>query len=107
MTAPKTLRLLRKVPGQDLQWIEIPDTLEALQREVGGHIKTVTLCSDLVLIFNEVGRGLPPCCIIGGYKLRGPVLFAAPQRDELRSLTELAAEAVRSWIREPGGDGDG
>ena len=40
----------------DVYFRHIPNTLEALQAEVGGYIETVRLTTELLLIINEEGR---------------------------------------------------
>ena len=66
-----------KNPGEDPK-IEplFENTLEAFQTAVGGHIESVTLFSDLVLICNEEGRlrELPYNTTICGCPFYGPVL---------------------------------
>ena len=44
------ISVLIKEPGRVPRHVAISNTLENLQRTVGGYIETVTLCSDLVLI---------------------------------------------------------
>lgn len=58
-----------KEPGRLPRHVNISDTLENLQKTVGGYIETVTLCSDIVLICDEEGRikGKPHCCNIGAW----------------------------------------
>ena len=55
------MKAIRKKPGCAPEIIEVENTLKALQQEVGGHIETVTIASDTVVICNEEGRilGLP------------------------------------------------
>ncbi len=45
----------------DIRFEDIPNTLEALQDQVGGYIETVRLATDILAIVNEEGRliGLP------------------------------------------------
>ena len=50
-----------KRPGSPPRHVWVSDTLNNLQKLVGGYIETVTLADDLVVICNEEGRlkGLP------------------------------------------------
>ena len=67
-----------KEPGKSGEVREIENTLEALQKIVGGYIETVTLLSDLVIICNEEGRilNLPYNCNICGVEFVGTIIFA-------------------------------
>lgn len=49
------MKILRKRPGEAWDTLDIPNTLKALQTEVGGYIETVTLATDAVIICNEEG----------------------------------------------------
>lgn len=48
-------------PGKPGRIDYIPNKLQNMQRVVGGHIETVHLCRDAVIVCNEEGRlqGLP------------------------------------------------
>lgn len=50
------MKVIRKRPGQIPEMIDIENTLEALQAEVGGYIEAVTLAEDLAIICDEEGR---------------------------------------------------
>lgn len=70
------MRVLRKKPGCYFEGIDIPNTLEALQAEVGGYIEAVTLDAETVIICNEEGRllGLEPNITINEYPFVGTIL---------------------------------
>ena len=77
-----------KEPGRVPRHVNISDTLENLQKTVGGYIETVTLCSDLVVICDEEGRikGKPHCCNIGGVDFVGTVILAGVDGDEFADI---------------------
>lgn len=78
-----------KEPGKQPEVEPLFDnTLEALQKAVGGWIEAVTLCTDLVLICNEEGRliGLPYNTTIGGHDFFGTVLAVGAKGDEFASI---------------------
>ena len=52
------MKAIRKKSGCEPEIVEVENTLEALQQEVGGYIKTVTVASDTAIICNEEGRHL-------------------------------------------------
>lgn len=75
------MKVIIKKPGCIGQAKDIPNTLEALQAEVGGYIETVTINSRLVAIVHEEGRliGLDPN-VLG---LVGTIVFVGAPTDEL------------------------
>lgn len=78
------MKALRKRPGEAWEEVEIENTLEALQAEVGGYIETVTLLSDLVIIVNEEGRinGMRFNMNLCGMQLFGTILAVGVDGDE-------------------------
>lgn len=81
--------VLRKNPGQDFESIDIPNTLEALQKEVEGYIEVVPIGNDAVIICNEEGRliGLPYNTQVGDYSFVGTILIAGTNGEELTDYT--------------------
>lgn len=67
---------------------DIPNTLEALQAQVGGYIETVTVCTDFAIICNEEGRikGLPHNCRICGVDFVGTILAVGVDGDEFADV---------------------
>ena len=90
------IRVLRKKPGEGWRWILVDNTLEALQKEVGGYIETVTIPGQegIVFICNEEGRlmGLPEN---GFADFVGTILAATSDDDEFDSLGFYQAEGLR------------
>ena len=84
------MKAIRKKPGCEPEIIEVENTLEALQQEVGGHIETVTIASDAVVICNEEGRlcGLPYNCRFLGVDFVGPILVVGRNKDEFCDVPE-------------------
>lgn len=78
------MRVIKKEVGKAARWVDIENSLESLQREVGGYIEAVTLFSDCALIVNEEGRliGLPYNCTICNLDLVGPVLAVGIDGEE-------------------------
>lgn len=92
----KTIRVLTKMPGSMWRVQHIDNTLEALQKYVGGYIETVRLFKDVVVICNEEGRlmGLPENVNLLGVQLCGPVIVAGVWRDEFANLKE---QYIKNW----------
>lgn len=78
------MKVVRKRPGCSFEEIEIPNTLKALQAEVGGYIETVALDAKSVIICNEEGRliGLEPNITINGVSFVGTILIVGIDGEE-------------------------
>lgn len=75
-------------PGKGPRHVHISNTLENLQKTVGGYIETVTLASDLVVICDEEGRikNKPYCCDICGISFVGTVVICGVEGEEFADL---------------------
>lgn len=69
--------------------IDIDNTLEALQQEVGGYIECVTF-DEFVAICDEEGRlkGKEPCCVLYGIDFVGTVLLVGQDGADFASLSQ-------------------
>lgn len=90
----KLLKALKKRVGASWEVIEIADTLEDLQSEVGGYLETVTLAEDVVIICDEEGRlkDYPDNCEIGSIMFTGTILIVGVDGDEFASCPEDVIE---------------
>lgn len=79
----KKISVFIKEPGKKPRHVNISDSLENLQRTVGGYIETVTLATDLVIICDEEGRlrGKEHCCSVRGVDFVGTVIFCGISGD--------------------------
>lgn len=84
----KKIRVLRKKPGKQPEFIEIENELAALQHEVGGYIETVTIASNLTIVCNEEGKihGLPYNCTMFGGTFVGTILLVGVRGDTFKSV---------------------
>lgn len=84
------MRIVIKHPGCRPEEIEAENTLESLQKAVGGHIETVTFAKDMALICNEEGRlrGLETNCTVFGISFVGPILAIGIDGAEFRGLDD-------------------
>ena len=97
------MRVLRKDPGKKAEWVEIENTLEALQEAVGGNIEAVAVCEDLVILCNEEGRinGLPYNCTLFGAQWFGTLLFCGVDGEEFDALdADVMMEFLKVMGRE-------
>lgn len=60
------MKVLYKAAGKPFEWAAIDNTLDALQKLVGGYIETVTLPGIMVLVCDEEGtlKGKPLNAIV-------------------------------------------
>ena len=79
---------------------EIDNTLEALQKAVGGYIEAVTIAEDAVIICDEEGllKRLPYNCNVCGHDLVGTILVLGVDGDEFTDVPLTLAEWER-WIK--------
>ena len=78
------MKVLRKKVREPWEVAEVDNTLEALQREVGGYIETLGITCDSCLIVNEEGliSHLPFNTRLFGQFLFGTILIVGVKDDE-------------------------
>ena len=78
----KNIKIIVKKPNEAPFIDIIPDTLQAMQKLVGGYIETVSIASNLVVVGNEEGRlmNLPYNCSVFGIDFCGTIFLIG--RDE-------------------------
>lgn len=92
------IRVIRKRPGCLPEWVQVENTLEALQQEVGGYIETVTFARDACIICNEEGRllGLPYNGTFVGVSFVGTILVVGVDGEEFSDLPAASWETLLS-----------
>ena len=90
------MKIIKLMPGEEPERIEVENTQEALEKEVEGKIEAVTVCPDLVILCNEEGLWLmmKPNRVILGHHFVGPVLFVGADGEKFCSLSEESMEIV-------------
>ena len=53
------MKAVRKKPGEPPEILDVDNTLEALQAEVGRYIESFQIASDCTILCNEEGKLLP------------------------------------------------
>ena len=94
------LKALLVTSSGQIAEISIDNTLEALQKTVGGYIETVRICTDAVAIVNEEGRllGFPVNRALPFFV--GDVLIVGDDgSDEFASLTDEQINSLRQIIK--------
>ncbi|MGI6691061.1 MAG: DUF3846 domain-containing protein [Christensenellales bacterium] len=86
------MKVIIKKPGQLGYEKDIPNTLEALQTEVGGYIEVVHINSRMLAIVNEEGRllNLPgnDCGLVG------TIVYCAEDGEEFTDINAEQAEIL-------------
>lgn len=85
-----SIRAVVKLPDMEPAVVEIENSLDSLQKLVGGYIETVTFAEDCVAICNEEGRlmGLAHNTKFLGVDFVGPVVLVATDGEDFTGLTE-------------------
>lgn len=91
------------INNYDLEEIEVENTLEAMQKQVGGYIETVTLIpGKAVMIVNEEGLLLgfgfnPVATRVAGTKIVGPALIVGVDGEEFTNIPKGLARRI--WLK--------
>lgn len=96
------IKVIVKDPGKPARVVWISNTLENLQRTVGGYIETVTISTDVVIICNEEGKllGLPHNCRLCGCDFVGTLIIVGIDKDEFCSLSDEVIRLLKPVIKE-------
>lgn len=94
------IKIYVKEPGEPAVLRTVPNTLEALQKLVGGYIEDVTVATDLVVICNDGGRllGMPYNCKFCGYSFVGTVLFVGVDGEDFTDCPDLFTELLTDKV---------
>ena len=90
------MKVIGKRPFCKATVMEIENTLEVLQKEVGGYIETVTFSEDCCIICNDEGRiqGLPYNLRFLGMHFFGTIFFVGVAGDEFTDLNDKQIEII-------------
>lgn len=94
------MRAIRKRPGEAPEIVDVENTLEALQAEVGGKIESLRFAEDATILCNEEGKLIPlePNLAFCGDVLFGTVLVVGVKGEEFCSLSQTVAEMLCNWM---------
>ena len=95
----RMISALLKRPGEIPRHVNVSNTLEALQRNVGGYIEAVTFASDAVILCDEEGRlkGKPYNCKIGIHDFVGDILIVGVDGEDFTDLPLTWDECKKLW----------
>lgn len=82
------IKVIIKDPGYKPRSTNISDSLQNLQRTIGGYIEIVPISTDCVIICDEEGRikGYPHCCNICGINFFGTIIICGVSGDEFADI---------------------
>lgn len=89
----------------NIQTLDIPNTLEALQKEVDGYIQTTTVAElrehNIQMIVNEEGllKQLLPNTNLFPFFFVGNVLFVTVNGEEFDSLSDEQLHFILKWLK--------
>lgn len=95
------MRAIYKVPGKEAEVRDIENTLEALQRLVGGYIEHYTFISGVGMIMNEEGKlmDMDPNFRYGHDMVVGPAIFVGEGGEDFTDITDAQAMRVMEFLR--------
>ena len=97
------IQVIVKRPGVAPYVTNISNTLENLQRTVGGYIETVSFPEDgVVIVCDEEGRlkGKDYCCTVNGIDFVGDIFICGIDRDEFGDIPEKHKKQLLQILRE-------
>lgn len=94
-----TLKVIIKRPGMAAAVSVIKNTLEDLQKFVGGYIETFTLPDGAVVIRDEEGflKNKAVSCLMEGQYFFGPIIIAGVDGEEFADCPLTYKDAVEKW----------
>ena len=83
------ISVIIKEPGKKPKRRTVTNKLATFQKVVGGHIETVTLAENIVLVVNEDGipLGLPYNCNMFGHTIYGTLMLVGTEGEDFCSLS--------------------
>ena len=90
----RKIRVIIKDPGAKPRSVWISDTLENLQKHVGGYVEENRITTDLSLLCDEDGRlkDKPFCARILNWNFVGTIILAGRKGEELADIPVTMAE---------------
>ena len=94
------MKVIIKRVNQKPEIIEIENTLEDMQKAVGGYIEVVYVHSGCVMLCNEEGRiqKLPYNFNLGNNNIVGDVIFTRQSGAEFTDLSEGDVEMIQHFF---------
>ena len=95
------MKVVIKKVGEQAQVTEIENTLDALQKFVGGHIEVVSVGGEIIMICNEEGKlnGLEYNFKLGNDFIVGNVLFVQAKDEDFTDLSDSNVESIMNFFQ--------
>lgn len=95
------MKVVIKKVGEQAQVTEIENTLDALQKFVGGHIEVVSVGGEVIMICNEEGKlnGLEYNFKLGNDFIVGNVLFVQAKGEDFADLSDSNVESIMNFFQ--------
>ena len=92
------IKVIRKLPGQDPEEIEIPNTLEAIEKEIGGNVMAVGYFNNATFLCNSTAwMSEKPNFYFAGFRFFGTVLLVGTKGKEFTDVW-ISAGAARFFM---------
>lgn len=94
------MKVIVKKVGEAPQTVNLDNTLEAVQKVVGGYIEVLRIDGNLLMICDEEGKlkGKPYNFDLGHDIIVGDVLFVQSDGEDFADLDEANAETVLKFF---------
>ena len=91
------MRVIRKEPGRFPEVVDIPNTLEGVQKAVGGYIEVYQVSTDLAILCDEEGKlkGEEYNCTLLGEDFAGPILLVGLDGPEFTDVDPHVADLFK------------
>ena len=91
------MKAIRKEPGKFPEVVEIPNTLEGVQKAVGGYIEVYQVSTDLAILCDEEGKlkGEEYNCTLLGEDFVGTILLVGLDGPEFCDVNPHVAELFK------------
>ena len=94
------MKAIIKEVGKEPKVIDIENTLEALQKAVGGYLEAVNVGNNVIMLCDEEGKlkGSPYNFDLGSDKIVGNVLFTTSYKEDFADLDDKQIETVMHFF---------
>lgn len=92
------MKVIRKRPGEEPEVVELDNTPEALQKEVGGEPEFIRFSTDAAGVVCKSKRKLPPNTTFCGHSINGTLLVIGWDGKQASGLPNKFVNRTLSWL---------
>lgn len=92
------MKVVRKKPGEAPEIYEVENTLEALQKEVGGKVEFIRFSTAAAGVVCKDRKGLKPNTTFCGYPVDGTLLVIGWNGKQASDLPRKFTARVLTWL---------